>query len=96
MKTGRDIMREIKQESECNDKVDIESFDFPFGNDSMYEVTEYDREREISFYIRKYGERDGFWISTSECQDPDELLIELMIENYELKKKIRNARKAMR
>ena len=96
MKTGRDIMREIKEELACGDKVNIESFDFPYGNDSMYEITEYDRETAISFFIRKYGEKDGFWLSTDECQEFEELFIELVIENCILKKKLRNAKKAMR
>ena len=97
MKSAKQIEMELTKELEEGNDIEITEFDYLTEDENLYAIIQYDRDTETDFYVRKYGEKFGFWVAYSDNDTCiEELLIGLAIENHNLKKKIKNARRAMR
>jgi len=96
MKSSKEIRKCLIEDIKKEKMIDEDCYDYPYDDENMYKIIKYERGIDSYFYIRKYGERDGFWISTNGYNDVEEMLIELSIENRNLKKKIKDAKRALR
>ena len=96
MKNSKEIRKYLKEEIKKGRIIERDCYDYPYDDENMYKIIKYERGIDSYFYIRKYGERDGFWISTDGYNDVEEMLIELSIENRNFKKKIKDAKRALR
>ena len=75
-----------------NNEVEMYRIEHTTSNEEVYEIAKFDDGVDFRLYIRKYGERRGenFYFG-----DEDELLISALIDNRQLRLKLRDAKRAL-
>lgn len=79
-----------------NNEVEMYRIEHTTSNEEVYEIAKFDDGVDFRLYIRKYGERRGENFYFGDEDELEELLISALIDNRQLRLKLRDAKRALR